>query len=120
MSQSKLMKVILSTVVVSVALLVGLASELIHATVSKKKQEPYALLMGTCFNEKGFSLPGVTIIVEMKVESVQKASRKKWELITSPRGEFAVRLPAGLNTFLINASKKGYKSMEKTVIFTGD
>jgi hypothetical protein len=120
LDQSKLMKLIVFTIIIGIGVTLVVNSDLTHSTAAKKKQEPYALLMGSCFNEKGFSLPGVTIVVEMKVEPGQKVIRKKWELFSSPRGEFAVRLPAGVNTFLIGASKKGYKSMEKTVIFTGD
>lgn len=101
-------------------LVVGLSLNLSVVTAKEKKESPYALLVGTCFNEKGFSLPGVIIMVEMKSEAVQKAKKKKWNMISNSHGEFAVRLPAGDHTFLVSASKKGVKYTEKTVTFTGD
>jgi hypothetical protein len=96
-------------------------SNLIAAEAKGKKVEAYCLLAGSSFNERGFSLSGVTILVEMKVAEAQKVKKKtKWELVSSPRGEFAVRLPAGKNSFLVTATKKGYKAIEKIVEFGYD
>ncbi len=86
----------------------------------EKKNEPFALLMGTCFGEQGFSMPGVKVLVAIKPDSGIKTKKKKWELVSSPRGEFAVRLPAGHNTFVIDASKEGFKPVEKTITFEND
>jgi len=109
-------------IVISTTLLVivGSSLNLNVVTAKEKQEEPYALLIGTCFNEKGFSLPGVNIMVEMKSEAGQKAKKKKWNMISNSHGEFAVRLPAGDHTFVVSASKKGVKCAEKTVKFTGD
>ena len=101
-------------------LVTGASSNLIAAGTKGKKLEAYCLLVGSSFNERGFSLSGVTILVKMKVEEAQKVKKRKWELISSPRGEFAVRLPAGRNFFLVTATKKGYKAIEKTVEFGYD
>jgi hypothetical protein len=101
-------------------LVAGDSSNRIGATAKGKEAEPYSLLAGSSFNQKGFSLSGVTILVEMKVEPARKVKKRKWELVSSPRGEFAVRLPAGKNSFLVTATKKGYKPVEKTVDFTND
>jgi hypothetical protein len=90
------------------------------AAKDKKKVEAYCLLVGSCFNERGFSLPGVTVVVEVKPESGQTGTKKKWELVSSPRGEFAVRLPAGKGFWLVTAKKKGYRPMERTVEFADD
>jgi len=90
------------------------------AAKEKKQAEAYCLLVGSCFNERGFSLPGVTILVQPKSELGQKAIKKKRELVSSPRGEFAVRLPAGKSTWFVTAKKKGYRPMEKTVEFAND
>jgi hypothetical protein len=98
----------------------GHASNRIEATTNRKVVEPYCLLVGSCFNQKGFSMPGVSIVVEMKVEPGRKLKKRKWELISSPRGEFAVRLPAGKNSFLVSATKKGCKPVEKAVEFVND
>jgi hypothetical protein len=95
-------------------------SSALAAILEEKKIEPYCLLVGSCFNPNGFSLAGVSIRVEMKLEPSKKVKKKKWELISSPRGEFAVRLPAGKNSFLITVAKKGYKTIEKTIEFAND
>lgn len=89
-------------------------------TPNEKQSEPFALLIGTCFNESGFSLPGAKVVVELTSESAVKLKRKKWEMVSSPRGEFAIRLPAGQLTFKVKVSKDGFKPAEKTVYFEGD
>lgn len=109
-----------SIIFFSIALISGLSLNLDVGAAKEQKQEPYALLTGTCFNEKGFSLPGVIIIVEIKSEAGQKTKKKKWNMISNSRGEFAIRLPAGDHTFQVSAGKKGIKSVEKTVRFTSD
>jgi hypothetical protein len=96
------------------------SSDLAVAMPKGKKAEAYCLLGGSAFNERGFSLPGVAIVVEMKLSEVQKVKKKKWELVSSPRGQFAVRLPPGKNSFLVTATKKGYKPIDKTVEFAND
>jgi hypothetical protein len=103
-----------------VASCICLLSNQNHGSVKEKKQEPYALLMGTCFDQRGFSLPGVTLVVEMEPAAGQKVQQQRWGMLSSPRGEFAVRLPAGRHTFSISASKKGFKTLEKTVMFGGE
>ncbi len=92
----------------------------ILAKDKQKENQPFALLMGSCFNERGFSLPGVAILVELKSEAPPKAKKRKWEMVSSPRGEFAVRLPTGSNTFLVTAAKKGFKTLDKSVVFQQD
>jgi len=85
-----------------------------------KEQEPYALLMGTCFDQKGFSLPGVTLVVRMEPPADNKLKQQKWKMLSSPRGEFAVRLPRPRHSFLVSANKKGFMTLEKTVAFEGE
>ena len=86
----------------------------------QKEPEPYALLFGTCFDGRGFSLPGASVVIELTSEPVVKVKKKKWELLSSPRGEFAVRLPAGRHSFRVAAAKDGFKAVEKTVSFESD
>jgi hypothetical protein len=85
-----------------------------------KKPEAFALLVGTCFNEKGLSLPGAKVIVELTSEPTVKLKKKKWEMVSSPRGEFAVRLPAGRYVFKVTATKNGFRRSEKTMSFEAD
>jgi hypothetical protein len=86
----------------------------------QKPAEPYALLYGTCFDGRGFSLPGASVVVELASEPAVKFKKKKWEMVSSPRGEFTVRLPAGRHTIRVAAAKDGFKSVEKTVSFAAD
>jgi len=98
----------------------GLGANLNTVTATERREKLYALLIGTCFNEKGFRLPGVTIVVEMKSEAVQKSKKKRWKVLSNSSGEFALRLPAGRHTFVVSAQKKAVKPVEKTVRFTED
>ncbi len=105
-----------------VSSLVGPSSGI--SAVKKKnhdqKLEPYALLVGTCFSEKGLGLGEVNIVVELQGPPGQKGKPGKWSATSDVRGEFAVRLPAGRNQFLIRASKGGFKPQEKAVAFAED
>ena len=93
----------------------------LSAAKDKEKQpESYALLSGTCFDGRGFRLAGASVQVELTSETKVKVKKKKWEAISSPRGEFAIRLPAGQHTFRVAAAKDGFKSVEKTVSFEAD
>ena len=101
--------------------LVFLAVTHLSAAKDKEKQpESYALLSGTCFDGRGFRLAGASVQVELTSEPKVKVKKKKWEAISSPRGEFAIRLPAGQHTFRVAAAKDGFKSVEKTVSFEAD
>jgi hypothetical protein len=86
----------------------------------KKEAAPYALLMGTCFNQDGFSLPGAKVVIESVSQTGIKPKKQKWEMVSSPRGEFAARLPAGRNTFKVSASKAGFRPVTKDIFFEGD
>ena len=99
-----------------------LATQLLPGKDKEKQKpaEPYALLYGTCFDGRGFSLPGASVVVELASEPAVKMKKKKWEMISSPRGEFAIRLPAGHHTFRVVAAKDGFKSVEKEVSFEAD
>ncbi len=106
-------------VLAMLALLANQATRL-AAKDQKKEPEPYALLFGTCFNEQGFSLPGARVIVELASEPAVKMKRKKWEMVSSPRGEFAIRLPAGHHSFKVTATREGFKPAGTMVSFEAD
>jgi hypothetical protein len=89
----------------------------------EKKPAPpqsYALLIGSCFDEKGLSLPGVSVLAKLKASSNPKLSKGRWPAVSSPRGEFALRLPAGANTFVVAVKRAGFKPQEKDVTFSED
>jgi len=101
--------------------LVFLATTHLSPARNKEKQpESYALLSGTCFDERGFRLAGASVQAELTSEPTVKLKKKKWEAISSPRGEFAIRLPAGQHIFRVAAAKDGFKPVEKTVSFEAD
>ncbi|MEW5976560.1 MAG: carboxypeptidase-like regulatory domain-containing protein [Acidobacteriota bacterium] len=86
----------------------------------REKEQPYALLYGTCVTDQGFTLREVKVRVELQQEGKAGKGKKKWEMLSNSRGEFAVRLPAGRNTYRVLASKKGFESTEKVVTFEGE
>lgn len=100
--------------------LLGAQALLAKHKEKQKPAEPYALLFGTCFDARGFSLPGASVVVELASAPAVKLKKKKWDLVSSPRGEFAVRLPAGRHTFRVAAAKEGFKPAEKIVSFEAD
>ena len=104
----------------SFGLMLLLATQLSPAKDKEKQPESYALLSGTCFDGRGFRLSGASVQVELTSEPTVKFKQRKWEAISSPRGEFAIRLPAGQHTFRVAAAKDGFKSVEKTVSFEAD
>ena len=85
-----------------------------------KQDQPFALLKGSCFDQRGFSLPGVSIQVTLPPGENGKKKKKRWRMESDRRGEFAVRLPAGERTVVVTASKKGYRKTEKSVQFYAD
>jgi hypothetical protein len=97
-----------------------LATQFSPAKDKETQPESYALLSGTCFDGRGFRLAGASVQAELASEPTVKLKKKKWEVISSPRGEFAIRLPAGPHTFRVAAAKDGFKSVEKTVSFEAD
>jgi hypothetical protein len=101
-----------------------LAVPSLPAGKKKEKKEsasdPYALLMGSCFNEKGLSLSGVTVEVKRKQAPDPKLAKQRWRAISSPRGEFAIRLPAGEITFVVSVEKEGFPPQQKEVTFVQD
>ena len=66
------------------------SSSVRSSTKSKSKPVPSFLIIGTVFDEKALSLPGVQV-------RIRQAGEKKfrWETYTNSRGEFAVRVPPG-------------------------
>jgi hypothetical protein len=73
------------------------------AVSSSRKKSSHAsdfLIIGTVFTDKAFAFPGVQL-------RVRRATEKKfrWETYTNSRGEFAVRVPQGLQYEMVIAAK---------------
>src|SRR4026208_1164891 len=89
----------------SVGLAILSATQLLPAKDKKEQPESYALLSGTCFDGRGFRLSGASGQVELTPGNSVELKKKRWEASSSPRGEFAIRLPAGRHTFRVAAAK---------------
>jgi hypothetical protein len=68
------------------------------------REKPYALIFGTVWGPDDQPLYGVKV-------KIRRADQKKshWELYSDHRGEFAQRMPAGRQDYLVSADLKGYK-----------
>jgi hypothetical protein len=75
----------------------------------KKKVVPSFLIIGSVFDEKPLSFPGVQV-------RIRRAGEKKfrWETFTNSRGEFAVRVPPGTE-YEVVLHMKNYQDQSQTV-----
>jgi len=62
-----------------------------------KKEKPYALIFGTAYGPNDRPLYGVKITIRSKTKK-----RPSWDLVSDHRGEFAQRVPAGSNDYLVH------------------
>ena len=76
---------------------------------SKNKAKPGFLIVGTVFDERALSFPGVEV-------RIRRADEKKfrWETYTDTRGEFAVRVPEGFD-YEVVVRAKHYQDQAKSV-----
>ncbi|HEY2364343.1 MAG TPA: hypothetical protein VGK36_24730 [Candidatus Angelobacter sp.] len=61
-----------------------------------KKEKPYALIFGTAYGPNDRPLYGVKITIRP-----EKKKHPSWDVISDHRGEFAQRVPAGTNDYLV-------------------
>lgn len=80
----------------------------------KNKDDSHALLMGSVFTADGLSLPGIRVSVKRKDDK-----KPRWRAVSDRRGEFALRLPAGTETYEVTTESKAFESQTKTVEFRG-
>ena len=78
-------------------LLTVLPSKVAASKEKPKKEKPYALIFGTAYGPNDRPLYGVKITIRP-----QKKKHPSWELISDHRGEFAQRVPAGTNDYLVH------------------
>jgi hypothetical protein len=76
---------------------------------NKNKPLPTFLIIGTVFNEKGLSFPGVEVRIRRSDEK-----KERWRTETNSRGEFAVRVPPGYG-YEVAVHTKKYKDQNRTV-----
>jgi hypothetical protein len=81
-----------------------------HAASAPKKlkpTDPYALIFGTVWGPDDHPAYGVKVRIRL-------ASDKKphWELYSDHHGEFAQRVAAGKNDYIVGADVKGVKTLD--------
>ncbi|MFM2126358.1 MAG: hypothetical protein RL328_2809 [Acidobacteriota bacterium] len=81
------------------------------AESKKKAPEAYAIVGGTVFQDNGVAQPGAKVVLASK----QQPGKKLQEQTSSPRGEFAFRVPPGPAAYVISASFKGFEVASKEV-----
>jgi len=72
-----------------------------------KPTDPYALIFGTVWGPDDHPVYGVKV-------KIRRASDKKpsWELHSDHHGEFAIRVAAGKNDYVVGADLKGVKTQD--------
>ena len=70
-----------------------------------QREKPYAVIFGTVWGPDDHPVYGVRI--KIRRENEKKA---RWEVYSDHHGEFAQRVPAGRQDYLIRADLKGSKS----------
>lgn len=88
---------------------------LLGAQGRPKPGEPYAVINGTVFQPSGFSFPGVAVVLSGK----EQPTKKMQEMLTTGRGEFSFRVPAGERIWVVTASRKGFVTVVKEVEIVG-
>ena len=74
-------------------------------------KKPYALIIGTVFDQNQHPVYGVTV-------KIRRLSDKKarWEFVSNHTGEFAQRLPAGADDYLVWADLKDPQAAKNTEV----
>jgi len=72
-----------------------------------KPTDPYALIFGTVWGPD--DLPAYGVKVRIRLASDKKP---RWELYSDHHGEFAQRVAAGKNDYIVGADVKGIKTLD--------
>jgi hypothetical protein len=80
----------------------------------EKKAAEYAIVAGTVFRDPGFALPGAEVTLAPMPPAGSHQKVKKLKAVSSPRGEFAFRVPPGPMQYTLSVTCKGFKPEEKT------
>jgi len=82
---------------------------------AKQKGGPDAVIAGTVFRDPGFAQPGASVALTLKSAPAKKLQHQ----ISSPRGEFTFRVPAGPNRYLVTATLKGFQTAREEIEIQG-
>jgi hypothetical protein len=77
----------------------------IFLPAENKREKPYALIFGTVWGPDNHPVYGVKIKIRRQHEK-----KARWELYSDHNGEFAQRVPAGKQNYVIWADSTGHKS----------
>jgi hypothetical protein len=75
------------------------------SSAEKKHEVPYAVIFGTVWGPDDHPVYGVKIKIRRENET-----KVRWELYSDHNGEFAQRVPAGKQDYVVSADTKGLKS----------
>jgi hypothetical protein len=72
-----------------------------------KPTDPYALIFGTVWGPDDRPVYGVKILIRRSSDK-----KPKWDLYSDHRGEFALRVAAGKEDYIVGANLKGVKTQD--------
>jgi Carboxypeptidase regulatory-like domain len=79
------------------------------STNKHKSKIPPFLILGTVFNERALAFPGVQVKIRRKGEK-----KFRYEMYTNSRGEFAIRVPDGIE-YEVVVRQKNYQDQSQIV-----
>jgi len=82
------------------------------STSKHKSKIPPFLILGTVFNERALAFPGVEVRIRRKGEK-----KFRYDTYTNSRGEFAIRVPDGIE-YEVVVREKNYKEQAQIVVAT--
>jgi hypothetical protein len=77
------------------------------ATKQLKPTDPYALIFGTVWGPDNHAVYGVKVYIRRVPDK-----KPRWELYSDHAGEFAQRVAAGKNDYVVGADLKGVKTAD--------
>jgi hypothetical protein len=80
------------------------------STSKHKSKIPPFLILGTVFNEHALAFPGVEVKIRRKGEK-----KFRYDSYTNSRGEFAIRVPDGIE-YEVVVREKNYKEQSQAVV----
>src|ERR1700720_164182 len=79
------------------------------STNKRKSRIPPFLILGTVFNEHALAFPGVQVKIRRRGEK-----KYRYEIYTNSRGEFAIRVPDGIE-YEVVVRQKNYQDQSQIV-----
>ena len=93
----------------------------IQAAKKKSSQETYSLIAGTVFSANGYALAVADVLLTSDPHPDSAPLKlKKLQAVSDSRGEFAFRVPPGAMHYIISASARGYRAVQKPVVLQGE